>query len=225
MATDKQIAANRRNAMKSTGPKTEHGKLRARQNAFRHGLTAETVVTALEDADDYARFEEKVTADFDPQTAVECQLVLRVAALLWRLRRALAIESGLFQIQGRMLHERRSKRDQSDDPLKVLKQFLGQPEARAPAIVPDAVESGDNIFSNHATRVDPSLCFLRLTNLSENALERVSRYETRLWRQLAQTLLVLRSIRANGSRSLHNLSPSRQEFGSVLFPNERGTTE
>ena len=71
MATDKQIAANRRNAMKSTGPKTEEGKLRARQNAFRHGLTAETVVTALENADDYARFEERITADLthNPQSS------------------------------------------------------------------------------------------------------------------------------------------------------------
>ncbi len=71
MATDKQIAANRRNAMKRTGPKTEE-KLRARQNALRHRLTAETVVTALENADDYDRFEEHITptSTHNPQSSI-----------------------------------------------------------------------------------------------------------------------------------------------------------
>jgi hypothetical protein len=48
----RQIEANRRNALKSTGPKTQAGKQASRCNAVRHGLTAETVITALEDAED-----------------------------------------------------------------------------------------------------------------------------------------------------------------------------
>jgi hypothetical protein len=48
-----QFQANRRNALKSTGPRTEEGKDRSRMNAVRHGLTAETVIAALEDAEDY----------------------------------------------------------------------------------------------------------------------------------------------------------------------------
>jgi hypothetical protein len=68
------------------------------QNAVRHGLTAETVIDALEDAEDYTAFEMAVTADYDAQSAVERELVLRLASLLWRLRRATAIESDLFKI-------------------------------------------------------------------------------------------------------------------------------
>src|SRR5438045_3769709 len=99
MTSFRQIDANRRNARLSTGPVTEEGKKTSRQNALRHGLTAETVIDALEDAEDYAAFEMAVTADYDAQSAVERELVLRLASLLWRLRRATAIESGLFKIQ------------------------------------------------------------------------------------------------------------------------------
>ena len=107
MASLRQVEANRRNALMSTGPQTEAGKKRSRGNAIRHGLTAETVIVGLEDAEDYKAFELSVTSDFDVQTAVERELVLRLASLLWRLRRAAAIETGLLQIQSEIQREAR----------------------------------------------------------------------------------------------------------------------
>ena len=103
MTSPRQIEANRRNSQLSTGPVTAEGKQRSRRNAVRHGLTAETIVDALEDAEDYAAFEMAVTADFEATSAVERELVLRLASVLWRLRRATAIESGLFRIQAQHL--------------------------------------------------------------------------------------------------------------------------
>src|SRR5437763_3900544 len=111
MTSFKQIEANRRNARRSTGPTSEEGKLRSRRNAVRHGLTAETVIGALEDAEDYKAFEAAVTADYDAQSAVERELVLRLASLLWRMRRATTMETGLFDIQARQLLEFRRRRD------------------------------------------------------------------------------------------------------------------
>src|SRR6516164_7878113 len=110
MTSFRQIEANRCNAQLSTGPVTEEGKRRSRQNAVRHGLTAETVIDALEGAEDYAAFEMAVTADYDAQSAVERELALRLASLLWRLRRATAIESGLFKIQAHHLLDFRQRR-------------------------------------------------------------------------------------------------------------------
>src|SRR5262245_30694426 len=107
MTSYRQIEANRRNALKSTGPKTEVGKQTSRRNAVRHGLTAETVIGALEDADDYKAFEAAITADYDAQSAVERELVLRLASLLWRLRRATMMESGLFETQAEHLSSHR----------------------------------------------------------------------------------------------------------------------
>src|SRR5213079_1494315 len=105
MTSFKQIYANRRNARKSTGPMTQEGKQRSRCNAVRHGLTAETVIGALEDAEDYKAFEAAVIADYEAQSAVERELVLRLASLLWRLRRATTMETGLFDIQAEQLLE------------------------------------------------------------------------------------------------------------------------
>jgi hypothetical protein len=105
MTSFKQIEANRRNARKSTGPITEEGKLQSRCNAVRHGLTAETVIGALEDAEDYKAFQAAIIADYDAQSAVERELVLRLGSLLWRLRRATTIETGLFEIEAEHLSE------------------------------------------------------------------------------------------------------------------------
>src|SRR5205814_2620450 len=125
MTTYKQIEANRRNARRSTGPTTAEGKLRSRQNAVRHGLTAETVIGALEDAQDYRAFEAAVIADYDAQSAVERELVLRLASLLWRIRRATAIETGLFDIQARHLLEFRRTRQKQ---LMLVNRLFGQSE-------------------------------------------------------------------------------------------------
>src|SRR6266480_4291359 len=109
MTSFRQIETNRRNATRSTGPNTEEGKRRSRQNAIRHGLCAETVIENVEDVEDYRAFEAAVIADYDAQTAVERELVLRLASLLWRLRRATAIETDLLRIQAEILRNRRDQ--------------------------------------------------------------------------------------------------------------------
>ena len=96
MTSLRQIEANRRNALKSTGPATPEGKHRSRCNAVRHGLTAETVIAVLENSEDYEAFEAAVISDYDAETATERELVLRLASVLWRLRRATGMETAIF---------------------------------------------------------------------------------------------------------------------------------
>src|SRR5262245_28345408 len=110
MTSLKQIEANRRNALKSTGPRTESGKQQSRQNALRHGLAARTVITALEDAADYQHFELSIVADYQPHSATQRELVVRLASVLWRLRRSTLIETGLFQMQGEFYRNRAPRR-------------------------------------------------------------------------------------------------------------------
>ena len=125
MTSFKQIEANRQNARKSTGPITEEGKLQSRHNAVRHGLTAETVIGALEDAEDYKAFEAAIIADYDAQSAVERELVLRLASLLWRLRRATTIETGLFEIEAGHLSEEGRSQQVNPASREVVRALFG----------------------------------------------------------------------------------------------------
>jgi hypothetical protein len=185
MTSWRQWQANRLNALKGTGPRTEEGKRMSRRNALRHGLTAETVIDGLEDSEDYRGFEAAIMADYDAETAVERELVLRLASLLWRLRRIIAIETGLFAIQAEILRDRRN-------PVTTMH---GEPADRAPEIVTPAED--DRLHCRHPALPPRELthCFLRLGNLDGGAFERLGRYSAALWRQTAQTLLLLGSTR------------------------------
>jgi len=198
MTSFRQIEANRRNAELSTGPITEEGKKRSRQNAVRHGLTAETVIDALEDAEDYAAFEMAVTADYDAQSAVERELVLRLASLLWRLRRATTIETGLFEIQADQLVGLQKERQIADSSRQVVYALFGHSSAQikehgASTSEPQRTcEAPPNKLTSSS--LDVARSFLRLANLPNFALDRLSRYEAALSRQLAQILFALESL-------------------------------
>ena len=205
MTSFRQIDANRRNARKSTGPTTEEGKHRSRCNAIRHGLTAETVIGALEDAEDYKAFEAAIIADYDAQSAVERELVLRLASLLWRLRRATTMETGLFEIQADHLSEFRQARQLHPASREVVYALLGRSVSasfdRDPAS--HGVTNGTEAVSGSVPKsvepnVDPTAelarCFLRLANLPNYALDRLSRYEATLWRQAGQILFALDAL-------------------------------
>ena len=71
MSTEKQIEANRHNAKKSTGPKSEEGKTRTRRNALRHGLTAEQTVLPHEDPKNYDHLRAGLIQAHAPQNAAE----------------------------------------------------------------------------------------------------------------------------------------------------------
>ena len=89
MASDRQIVANRRNAAQSTGPRTARATLRSRENACHHGLTAETVITSLEEPDDYRTFEAGFFDDYAPHGVVERELVVRLFDVRMSLAKSL----------------------------------------------------------------------------------------------------------------------------------------
>ena len=200
MTSFRQIEANRRNAIRSTGPRTEEGKRQTRRNAVRHGLCAETVIEIVEDIEDYRAFEAAVIADYDAQTAVERELVLRLASLLWRLRRATAIETDLLRIQAEILRERRDH-TQCQPPQPMPFRVIETAVCDSSADGWNASERADHqvrapfLITRDISSRDLAHCFQRLANLDAGVFERLGRYETTLWRQMVQIHFLLQAAR------------------------------
>src|SRR5271157_3623740 len=95
MATAAQIEANRRNSQRSTGPKTDKGKARARRNALKHGLAALTIMPALpqEDLQQIEKRTQEWIDDVQPRNAIDRELTGRAARLSLTIDRAERIET------------------------------------------------------------------------------------------------------------------------------------
>ena len=100
MATDKQIAANRRNAEKSTGPRTPEGKARCARNALKHGLAAVSAQAFLtvEDRRAFDKTLEGALLAFAPQHADEVELLVDATYCKWRQKRLWNVETTLIEM-------------------------------------------------------------------------------------------------------------------------------
>src|SRR5215213_4516480 len=87
MTNDKKAEANRRNALKSTGPKTPEGKAAVRLNALRHGLLSQEILLPGEDEEAFRDLGEHLRAELQPVGELENLLVDRIISAYWRLRR------------------------------------------------------------------------------------------------------------------------------------------
>ena len=177
---------------------------RSRRRPWRDGLADQTVIKTLEHVRSYRAFERTLIGSVDPRSVIELALVRRLASLLWRLRRASAIETGLFELQSEFLPTRRQP--PSREPCQT-----GTPPTRANGHGKGSGSNGrgDPTASDHDTRstslgspLAPSSksltiaqCFLHLSHSDPTSLDRVGCYETRLWRQAAQTIWILEVMR------------------------------
>jgi hypothetical protein len=93
MTTPAQIIANRRNAQKSTGPRTPKGKALACRNSLKHGLSARQAVISSEDQAEFDLYRRRFLVELAPQTPVESMLAERIVNLSWRLKRAGRIQN------------------------------------------------------------------------------------------------------------------------------------
>jgi hypothetical protein len=100
MTSEKQIEANRRNALKSTGPKSDEGKAKSSMNALRHGLTAAQAVLPHEDEDDYEKLREGMLESYAPSDAAELAIVEELVNAYWRLMRLHRVENRYWEQVG-----------------------------------------------------------------------------------------------------------------------------
>ena len=179
MATWRQIAANRRNAQASTGPKSAAGKAASTANALVHGFTAaRTLVLADEDEEVFHALRQDVIASLDPLDTVQAALAQRIAVLLWRLERASRLEAEIFEY-GEMRTQRSRERAQEE----------GEPGDPCGSDEDDEMRAGA-----------PLAALLVEDEASARAFERLARHEGMLQRALNRTVQEFRRLRADTAR-------------------------
>ena len=199
MTTQKQIEANRQNSRKSTGPKTPAGKAESKKNAMKHGLLAEEVVVRDEDPVEFAGAIESLFDEFQPQGSLEEQLVERVAACMWRLRRIYRVEAGIFTHESLTIELNRAEdavRDVEKTGLDILPDFL-----------PEVFITDEEQHGRAKTQVEKTAHLLQKETLAlgvafkhdaENAgaISKLSRYEAGIERSCYKALHELHRVQA-----------------------------
>ena len=183
------------------GDRQGTGSRRSRRKAWRDGFAAQTVIAGLEDDRSYRAFERAIVASFGPRSVIELELIHRLASLFWRLRRASAIETGLFGLHSAAGYRERARARQ---PMKGVPPVNGHGQFASGA--DDWRDSKINArkrrFGGVCQSADKSLksrilaqSFLHLAKLDPSWLERAGAHEARLWRQAAQAIWILDALR------------------------------
>jgi len=210
MASDKQITANRANALKSTGPRSLSGRARSSQNAIKHGLTAQHVVLPGENPEEFEGMRHAMFGSLNPQGALENQLVERAASLIWRMRRISVFEMAVFEWSA---HYQAQKYDSSDDPINA----------------PD-VDLRNDQFPCNENQSDDLTDVLKVGRMFESLLSsditgKLSRYETSMQRQLSMTLKELREFKAERLNISELVEKAIEEEKATKEQEQRDTFE
>ena len=169
----KKVLANRNNAKKSTGPRTENGKAWAKRNAVKHGLRAEHIITVGENKKEFEELKDQFVKELQPIDIISMQLVNRIVLTAWNLQRSDKIQSGMLAYE--MLSY------EADEYKSKLKEIHHADFAGSQIKVPY-----QNLLMG--------LSFLRDCN-SSNAMVKLGSYETRLLNRFSQLLDQLKTYK------------------------------
>ncbi len=160
MTSQVQSEANRRNALKSTGPKSKKGKGRARLNALKHGLRAKDIVLPSEDEQEFVDLRRALITELGPEGSLEEQIAERIVVCLWRLRRVYPIEAGILRKTSRTMENNYAIEEANRRGHESVTEAKLRREAQSPgaAFRHDAV-CGDAIgkLSRYETAIERSI--------------------------------------------------------------------
>ena len=230
MATQRQIEANRRNARKSTGPRSAAGKAAASANALSHGLTAAgDVLLQDESADVFESMQRDVLADLAPQDALQAMLARRIVQLLWRLDRAARLEAELF-LHGELAAKRDRLRaaGRGGAVRAALKRVYGDEDGPDAEALSKAMDERDRALEERRRAIlavdaeillgAPTAKILVECEASARAFDRLVRYEATLQRSLNRTLAEFRSLKREAAAQAHAQSDVAAEAAAQPAP-------
>ncbi len=210
MTSPKQVQANKRNALKSTGPKTPEGKAAVRLNAMTHGLLSQEVLLPGEDEAAFFELGERVRAELQPVGELEGLLVERVIAAYWRLRRLGRVEAGIFtwELYGQLAERAREEADtyEAGTVLDNLTGLLETPTITDKQKHQEALSRAQEMKAKQdAETATLGRTFIRDAD-GANAFSKLSRYETAIERSLYKALHQLQRLQA-ARRAEGNVPP------------------
>ncbi len=201
MTSEKQIRANRRNALKSTGPKTPEGKATVRLNARTHGLRSQEILFPGEDEDALKGLNENLRAELQPVGELENLLVDGIVAAHWRLRRLRRVEAGIFAWEhyGELLE--RAQDEAKTYERSSLEDFMENQCGPSERITDERkhqealAEAQEMKAKRNAETATLGRTFIRDADKA-NAFSKLSRYETAIERGLYKALHELQRLQA-----------------------------
>jgi hypothetical protein len=173
MASKAQVTANRENARKSTGPRTDEGKAVVSKNAVKYGLFAKEVIIFGEDPADYDALHDAILAELAPSGVMEILLAERVVSLTWRLHR---VERLMSEVINELI-DKRLKDPFPEIADNLAKEMLGEQYPGVKLPYADG-EKPDLSFGKAVIR-DYS---------NSRVIERLSLYERRIENSLFKTI-------------------------------------
>jgi hypothetical protein len=208
MTSEKKAEANRRNALKSTGPKTPEGKAAVRLNALKHGLLSQEILLPGEDEEALRVLGERLRDELQPLGELENLLVSRIITAYWRLHRLGRVEAGIFawqlygELRERAQREARSyTRNTLDHLIENQDTTITDQQRRQEALS----KAQDMQAKRDAETATLGRTFIRDAN-EANAFSKLSRYETAIERSLYKALHELQRLQA-ARRANSNVTP------------------
>ncbi|WP_397506102.1 hypothetical protein [Qipengyuania sp. R86523] len=113
MTSERQAAANRRNAQLSTGPRTPEGRAISSRNSHQHGVLSQRVTTDVEENEIYERMLNSLMEEYGPRSKTQILLVERLANLFWRERWLIQTERSQLSLQQDDVFAAAKAKDQS----------------------------------------------------------------------------------------------------------------
>jgi hypothetical protein len=200
MTSEKKAESNRRNALKSTGPKTPEGKAAVRLNALRHGLLSQEILLAGEDEQALMELGERLRDELQPVGELESLLVDRIISAYWRLRRVVRVETGIFARELYQELAERARREVSayerSHLEKMLEDSSGPTTITDPQKHQEALSKAQEMQAKlNAETATLGRTFIRDAN-EANAFSKLSRYESAIERSLYKALHELQRLQA-----------------------------
>jgi hypothetical protein len=212
-----RLAANRANALKSTGPRTPEGKAKSALNSTKHGLTSHTPLLPSEDPTEFLLFQDGMLEELNPLTTQQLIRAQAVIEVSWKLHRYRITESTLLQKQADSYAaadlrnwEQRCKYIENENYAKRRSERSPMPEK-----------------PSHQYTAEELLALSFFATDGRSPLQLLDRYRSSLLRQLSKLTREYRELQAqqNEAATAADPDPRATDNRQLATPQQDGATE